>query len=229
MSTTAPKRPTKTAQQNARVQAARTAARKRLAIRVLIGAVAVGALLYGLFRTHSGPAASGKSPSSRYGVGQPGAGAQAPPLRLSSIKGGQFDLAAEKGKTVMLYFQEGVGCEPCWTQIRDIEANDAKFKALGIDELVSITGNDLGALRQKAADEHLNTPVLADPGLAVSKTYHANDFGMMGTGADGHTFIVVGPDGTIRWRADYGGAPNYTMYVSIDQLTADLRAGLTKA
>jgi len=225
VSTTAPKRSTKTDEQSARVEAARTKARRRLAIKVLIGAVAVGALLFGIFRSHR---ATGRSASSRFQAGQPGVGAPARPVRLSSTKGGQFDLAAEKGKTVMLYFQEGVGCEPCWTQIRDIEANTAKFQALGIDELVSITGNDLGALRQKAADEHLNTPVLADPGLTVSKTYHANDFGMMGTGADGHTFIVVGPDETIRWRADYGGAPNYTMYVSIDQLTADLRGGLAK-
>jgi len=50
---------------------------------------------------------------------------------------------------------------------------------------------------------------------------------MMGTGADGHTFILVGPDGTIRWRADYGGAPNYTMYVPPTQLLADLQAGRT--
>lgn len=226
MSTTAPKRPTKSEEQSARVEAGRRRARRRLGIQVLIGTIAVGALLFGLFRTHGG---SGGSAASKFQAGQPGPGASAPPVRLSSVKGGEFELAAERGKTVMLYFQEGVGCEPCWTQIRDIEANTAKFKALGIDELVSITGNDLGALRQKASDEHLSTPVLSDPGLTVSKTYHANDFGMMGTGADGHTFVVVGPDGTIRWRADYGGAPNYTMYVSIDQLTADLRTGLAKA
>jgi peroxiredoxin Q/BCP len=52
---------------------------------------------------------------------------------------------------------------------------------------------------------------------------------MMGNSADGHTFILVGPDGTIRWRADYGGAPNYTMYVPINQLSADMQAGLAKS
>jgi peroxiredoxin Q/BCP len=39
----------------------------------------------------------------------------------------------------------------------------------------------------------------------------------------------VGPDGEIRWRADYGGSPNYTMYVPVANLVADLRAGLTGA
>ncbi len=52
---------------------------------------------------------------------------------------------------------------------------------------------------------------------------------MMGTSTYGHTFIVVGPDGTIRWRADYGGSPNYTMYVEPDALLADLSEGLASA
>ena len=71
--------------------------------------------------------------------------------------------------------------------------------------------------------------MLSDPGLAVSKAYDANSYGMMGTSADGHTFMVVGADGRIRWRADYGGAPKYTMYVPIDALVADLKQGLQKA
>jgi cytochrome c-type biogenesis protein len=44
-------------------------------------------------------------------------------------------------------------------------------------------------------------------GPAVSTSYHANSFGMMRDSRDGHTFIVVGPEGTILWRADYGGSP----------------------
>lgn len=41
--------------------------------------------------------------------------------------------------------------------------------------------------------------------------------------------IVVGPDGRIRWRADYGGPPDHTMYVKPGALLDDLRAGLAKA
>ena len=51
---------------------------------------------------------------------------------------------------------------------------------------------------------------------------------MMAGSTNGHTFIVVGPDGKIRWRADYGGAPDYTMYVPTPDLLADMRAGLEK-
>ncbi|WP_438452434.1 hypothetical protein, partial [Listeria monocytogenes] len=69
-------------------------------------------------------------------------------------------------------------------------------------------------------------PVLSDPDLAVSSAYHANDYGMMGRSRDGHSFVLVGPDGRIRWRADYGGAPDYTMYLPVPNLIADMRQGM---
>jgi hypothetical protein len=99
-------------------------------------------------------------------------------------------------------------------------------KAAGIDEVISLTTDPADLVAQKTRDMGLSTSVLSDPNLAVSKAYHANDFGMMGAARDGHTFILVGPDGMIRWRADYGGAPNYTMYVPPAQLLAQLKTGL---
>ena len=92
---------------------------------------------------------------------------------------------------------------------------------------MSVTTDPLDALKQKVADEGLSIPVLSDTGLIVSQVYNANSYGMMGTSRDGHTFIVVGPDGRIRWRADYGGSPNYTMYVPVSNLLADIRTGLS--
>ena len=173
--------------------------------------------------TKSGAGSGGKFP---YAVGEPGPGSAAPTMRLSATDGSTFDLSKQRGKTVLLYFQEGLGCQPCWDQIKDLERQPQRLRSLGIDEMVSITTNDLENLRQKARDEGIKTPVLADPDLAVSEAYAANQYGMMGTGADGHSFIVVGPDGKIRHRADYGGAPNYTMYVPVATLVADIRAGM---
>ena len=167
--------------------------------------------------------AGGKYP---YAVGKPGPGQPAPMLRLPSAQGGTFDLAKQRGKTTLLYFQEGLMCPPCWDQIKDLERDPGKLEALGIDQMVSITGNELGDLRVKASDEGLDTPILADPGLEQSAVWEANKYGMMGDSANGHSFVVVGPDGTIQHRADYGGAPNYTMYIPAKDLVADLREGL---
>jgi hypothetical protein len=52
----------------------------------------------------------------------------------------------------------------------------------------------------------------------------ANKYGMMGDMRNGHSFVLVGADGTIRWRADYGGAPDYTMFLPTDKVLADLTA-----
>jgi peroxiredoxin len=188
----------------------------------LIAVVIIGLIVYNQASQAPQNGLSGQYP---YAVGSPGQGAAAPAIKLTATDGSSFDLAAWRGKTVLLYFQEGVGCQPCWDQLKEIEGKFGDFKALGIDQVVTITGDPLDALRQKSALEHLTTPVLSDAGLAVSVTYHANQYGMMGAGADGHTFIVVGPDGRIRWRADYGGAPKYTMYLPVSNLLADMRAG----
>ncbi|MHB1928923.1 MAG: peroxiredoxin family protein [Acidimicrobiales bacterium] len=164
-----------------------------------------------------------------YQVGSPGPGATAPDFTLPSNMRGTFDLGAQRGKTVLLLFQEGTDCQPCWTQLQAIQANMAAFRRAGIDEVVSITTDPFGALRQAASTYGTTIPVLSDPTLAVSRSYHANDYGMMGTSADGHSFIVVGPSGRIEWRADYGGAPNYTMYVPAPTLLHQMQAGMAQA
>jgi hypothetical protein len=94
-----------------------------------------------------------------------------------------------------------------------------------VDQLLTITTGPADLVAEKMADDKLTVPALVDPDLTVSRQYQANQYGLMGTDRDGHTFILVGPDGRIQWRADYGGTPNYTMYVAPDQLAGDLRAG----
>jgi peroxiredoxin len=164
----------------------------------------------------------------RFAVASPAAGAQAPDFALPSTSGGTVRLSDFRGKNVLLYFQEGIGCEGCWTQMKDVQHEMGRFNEVGIDTMITITTNPLSALRQKVADEGLRLPVLSDESFAVSHAYNATQYGMMAGSADGHTFILVGPDGRIRWRADYGGPPAYTMYIPIGNLIADIAAG-TKA
>lgn len=171
----------------------------------------------------SGGASGGEYP---YQVGDPGPGEDAPPIELPSTDGGEFDLASTRGETTLLYFHGGVMCQPCYDQTTDMEAQWGKFEELGIDNFVNITHDPLDASRQASESMDLSTPVLYDENLEVSKTYDAHKYGMMDGNANGHTFIVVGPEGEIQWRADYGGAPEYTMYMPVKDLLADMRAGL---
>lgn len=221
---------TKTARQPAWRAPAKQPTRRFGVISVVAVIAALAVIgLYVIYRqaTHAGGAAS--APGGAYEVGQPGIGATAPPLALPATTGTTVDLASYRGRTVLLYFQEGLGCQPCWDQLRDLERSGDALRQAGVDAVVSVTTDPLNLLQQKVSDEHLSTPVLSDSSMSVSNAYHANDFGMMGHSRDGHTFILVGSDGKIRWRADYGGAPRYTMYVPVSRLLGDMRAGRRSA
>jgi peroxiredoxin len=181
--------------------------------------------LYLTFRSNTTSTSGASSGGKTYQVGTPGIGAPAILFTLPSASGKPVSLSDYHGKTVLLYFHEGLGCQPCWDQIRDLQKNTAALRAAGVDNVVSITSGPRDLIAQKMNDDKLTATSLADTDLSVSKRYNANKYGMMGTDRDGHTFILVGPDGRIQWRADYGGAPRYTMYVAVNRLLNDLKAG----
>ena len=216
---------------NRRPNGAQTRTSRKSTIIAAVTAVAVLLGLYAVYANASnntGP--GGTTAASAYDVGSPGVGETAPAFTLESATGNSVSLADYRGKNVLLYFQEGLMCQPCWTQITDLEKASDAVAVAGIDAIVSITTDPVNLLAQKVKDDGITTtPVLADPDLAVSRQYATNQYGMMGDSRNGHSLILVGPDGRIQWRADYGGAPNYTMYVPVDRLLADLRAGTASA
>lgn len=210
---------------------AKAAARRQMRARVGVGVgvlVVIG-VLFTIFRSTNPDTqadVSGGSGKYVYQTGQPGAGEPAIDFSLPSTRGGSLGVADFAGKTVLTYWHEGLGCQPCWDQIRALEDDPSALKAAGIDEFVSITSGPVDALQQKMTDDGLDAATLADTDLTVSRQYQMNQFGMMGDSRDGHSFVLIGPDGKILWRADYGGAPNYTMFVPVDTLLEQLRAGL---
>jgi len=199
---------------------------QRLPRLVATAAVVVVAAVVGLYFLSSSHNSKSSASAYPYAVGSPGPGQLAPDVKLPSTSGGSFDLASYRGKKpVLLYFQEGLTCQPCWDQVSAIQKEEPKLHALGIGPIVSITTDPLGLIRQKAQDEGLTIPVLSDEGGRVSDSYDARSYGMMGHDRDGHSFILVGKNGKILWRADYGGAPKYTMFVPVAVLLAQLQAG----
>jgi peroxiredoxin len=213
-------------QREARLAAARQAQRRRrITVRAGIAAAAAAAIAVLFVIFQNSPSSSPGAGAYPYQVGSPGPGSAAPGFTLAASTGGSVSLSAYRGKTVLLFFQEGLTCQPCWDQITDLQHHAAQLEAAGISDVVSITSDPIGAITQKARDMGLTIPVLSDPGLAVSQQYSATAYGMMGASRDGHTFILVGPDGVIRWRADYGGPPKYTMFLPTPALLAGVKAG----
>jgi len=198
---------------------------------IATGLTAVIALVlitsFALANRSSNSSEGGKKSAFPYAVANPASGAVAPDFTLPSTKGGTVKLSEYHGKTVLLFFHEGIGCQPCWDQIRDLENNKAKLKSAGIDQLLTITSGPTRLIAQKMADDGLTAIALGDTNLEISKIYHANQYGMMGDSRDGHSFVLVGPDGRIDWRADYGGPPKYTMYVPVEKILSDMKAKQT--
>jgi peroxiredoxin len=192
-------------------------------------AVAAVALLAITFTGNSGGSSTSGVAGARsdypYVIGTPGPGEAAPAFALPSTDG-TFELTAFRGQNVLLFFQEGIMCPACWDQVREIEANWNQFQDLGIERMFQVTTDPLEASREALRQYRLRTPIMYDAGVKVSRVYETNKYGMMGDSMNGHSFILVDKEGVIRWRADYGGAPKYTMYVPLKVLMGDLKEAL---
>jgi peroxiredoxin len=188
--------------------------RVKLVAFVLIVIVAVGAVGYVAFTPK-------EQPSKRLGVGSP-----APSFSLPDVAGGTFRLSDYRGKSeVLLFFNEGLACQPCLAQMRDLDQLNSQLKSLNI-LVVSITGDPVQLLADwvRSSGPRYGV-VLSDQGLVVSRMYDmlGADVSMMPGTAPGHTFVLVSKAGMIVWRQDYGP---YNMYVPNDQIIAAVRKAL---
>lgn len=144
---------------------------------------------------------------------------QAPEFALERTDGTPVSLAGLVGRPALLYFNEGVGCDICFTQMVKIEAQRAGFDEAGI-QLVPIVMNSPAQVRPELARFGLTTPYAIDRGGAVSRAYDALGRGHHAE-LPGHTFVLIGADGTQRWRGDYP-----TMWVEPAELLAAARSAL---
>jgi peroxiredoxin len=144
-----------------------------------------------------------------------GVGTQAPSFTLPTTANGSVSLSSFGGKDVLLYFSEGVGCDTCFYQMRDLEQNAEKLSADGLTVL-PIVVNPADQVRTELDRFGLTTPFLIDADEHVSTAY-----GVIGTGMHenlpGHSFILVDGSGKIAWRGDYP-----SMFVTTDELLTDI-------
>lgn len=179
-----------------------------VSIALIMGAAIVGVIYVG--RT-------GQSPARDFAVS---AGDLAPEFALPVVGAEVVSLGQLRQRSpVLLFFYEGIMCQPCWDQLTAIERDYDQFRRLGI-EVVGITVDPLDQLILKVRQERTTLPVLADEGARVSAMYDTLRFGSMHPGQrPGHTFILVGQDGRVRWRRDFR-----EMFVSNSTILRDLRA-----
>jgi peroxiredoxin len=110
-------------------------------------------------------------------------------------------------------------------QVVDLEGS-AQFQALDL-ALLSIAIDPMDQLALAVRSWGVSTPHLSDAGGKVSESYGVLQWAMA-NGEPGHTFVLIGRDGNIKWIKDYGAPANGgLMYVPIDQLYPEVAAPLS--
>jgi peroxiredoxin len=90
--------------------------------------------------------------------------------------------------------------------------------------LVSIAVDSKEELGQEAKRLNIQTPMLSDEDAAVTKSY---GIPLTYGGEPGHTFVLVGKDGRIKWAKDYAAPQNGgLMYVKVDELRSEVASRL---
>lgn len=138
----------------------------------------------------------------------------APEFTLSDTAGGTVSLDQFRGRNVVLYFNEGAGCQSCLVQMAEIEKNAALFEGLDITFLPVV----MNTREQITRDMQLNgvrTPFLLDDGT-VSQAYGTLGKGMH-AGLPGHSFVLIDREGQRRWYGEYP-----SMWLSPEDLLAQV-------
>ena len=160
---------------------------------IAAGAVGLAALLIFAVRS-AGSQSSGPAPENLISR-------EAPDFSLSTLDGRQVALSDFRGeKNVLLFFNEGYGCAPCWQQAVTLQENLDKFAALNT-EVFAIMVDPPDLLGQEAARWDLTLPILADSDTRVSQDYDA--LGGMHADKPNHMFVLVDKTGVVRWSRDY--------------------------
>jgi peroxiredoxin len=141
----------------------------------------------------------------------------ATPFTLPMSDGSTVSLSDYAGSPVILYFNEGAGCDSCLVQMAKIE-QEPGFAEAGIEVLpiVMNTADQINADRERLGVE---APFALDDGT-VSEAYGTLGTGMH-EGLPGHGFILIDADGVQRWYGNYPSMwldPAELLDIALDKL-----------
>jgi len=198
---------------------------KRLPWKAVVTVGAVLALIGASFVVPSffqdGPAAPGAAHQMATGSGDgPDLGSRIAFAERNVADGREISPRTTRGKKTLFFFSEGVMCQACFEQIRDIEAVGSELEKKGIG-LVSITPDSEDTLRQAIDEYGIRTPMIADDDRDMSAAFDTLGRGMH-SDTPGHAFVLLDETGTVVWQRDYWLDPYRTMYVEPERLLADL-------
>lgn len=124
----------------------------------------------------------------------------APDFTLTDTAGVEHTLAEHRGENVVLYFNEGAGCQSCIVQMGEIEKRAAELAKANVTVLPIVMNTRAQILRDMELNG-VSTPFLLDDGT-VSEAYDTLGKGMH-AGLPGHSFVLIDTEGQQRWYGEY--------------------------
>jgi peroxiredoxin Q/BCP len=186
------------------------------AVAVLLGASFV---VPGLLEDE--PTSAGGAHGMPVGAGDgPDLGSRIPFSERDVSSGAPITSKGLRGEKTLLFFSEGVMCQACFEQIRDIEKVGAELERKRIG-LVSITPDSAETLREAIGQYGISTPMISDEDRDMSTAFDTLGQGMH-SDTPGHAFVLLDERGRVAWQRDYWLPPYRKMYVEPDELLADL-------
>jgi peroxiredoxin len=141
----------------------------------------------------------------------------ATPFTLPMSDGSTVSLSDYAGSPVILYFNEGAGCDSCLVQMAKIEQEPGFAEAgIAVLPIVMNTADQINADRERLGVE---APFALDDGT-VSEAYGTLGTGMH-EGLPGHGFILIDGDGVQRWYGNYPSMwldPTELLDIALDKL-----------
>lgn len=130
-------------------------------------------------------------------------GSVAPDFSLPSTSGKTISLSEYKGKNIMLFFNEGVMCAPCWQEISRLERFKDDFDKLNT-VIIPISVDDQKTWDPIIQEERITMPILIDADRKVSGAYKVlKTPSSMHDDRPGHTYIHIDPLGKVHSAADF--------------------------
>jgi Peroxiredoxin len=187
----------------------------------VIGVVAASFVVPGAFskKTSSPGAEHAMNIGAEQGAGLP-VGSSVPAFSERNVETGQLiSSKSVYAKKTLLFFSEGVMCQACFEQIKGLERFGAKLQKRGI-QLISITPDTPGDLKQAISQYGITTPMIADDDTTMSEAFNTLGQGMHGD-TPGHAFALI-DKGKVLWYRDYWLPPARAMYVEPAKLLSDI-------
>lgn len=158
-------------------------------------------------------------------------GGVAPDFNLPATTGETIRLSDFRGKkNVLMYFHEGLSCDPCIQQMPELEKSLDEFDRLNV-AVISAAFDPVAKLQEAAQQYNMKTPLLSYHTVRTEVDYDLLRFSMGMERRAGHTFVLVGTDGTVKWRKDYWPGrghmvPGGKMFVESSEIVSEVSQAL---